>query len=350
VLAQRLKKILSKLINEDQTGYIKNRCIGFNLRQIQDIIDYAHICKIEGSLVFIDFKKAFDSLEWDFMLLTLKRFGFNNSFVGIYFGHDKEECEKLNWENKIEKMNNLLLLWSKINLTILGKILIIKSFIFPIFTYVASACVVPEKHRKEIDSKCFKFIWNNKPDKVKRNTVEGKLGIGGLKMIDIQSYFMSLNASWVSRLVSNQLVNWKVILCKYFEKLGKQWLVFSQNLDNITVNKYAKQIPEFYGEVLRSWNKIEGGQTRTPLNFADVRKQIIWGNKLIKFDHKTLLFNNWINSDLIYVNDILDEHGEISHNFILNRLNNKSNWITEFTIMKKAIPKEWVDIIKTENS
>jgi hypothetical protein len=73
--------------------------------------------------------------------------------------------------------------------------------------------------------------------------------------------------------------------------------VFSQNLDNITVNKYAKQIPELYGEVLRSWNKIGGGQTRTPLNFADVRKQIIWGNKFIKFDHKTLLFNNWINND-----------------------------------------------------
>jgi hypothetical protein len=51
----------------------------------------------------------------------------------------------------------------------------------PIFTYVASACVVPEKYRKEIDSKCFKFIWNNKPDKVKRNTVVGKLGNGVLK-------------------------------------------------------------------------------------------------------------------------------------------------------------------------
>jgi phosphoribosylaminoimidazole-succinocarboxamide synthase len=47
----------------------------------QDIIDYADIYKIEGSLVFIDFKKAFDLLEWDFMLLTLKRFGFNDSFV-----------------------------------------------------------------------------------------------------------------------------------------------------------------------------------------------------------------------------------------------------------------------------
>ena len=99
-------------------------------------------------------------------------------------------------------------------------------------------------------------------------------------MIDIQSYFMSLKASWVSRLVSNQLVDWNIIPCKYFAKLGKEWLVFSQNLDNITVNIYTKQIPEFYGEVLRSWNKIWGGQTRTPLNFADVRKQIIWGTGL----------------------------------------------------------------------
>ena len=53
---------------------------------------------------------------------------------------------------------------------------------------------------------------------------------------------------------------------------------------------------------------------------------------------------------MIYVNDILDENGEISHNFILNRLDNKSNWITDFNIMKKAIPKEWIDIIKTQNS
>jgi hypothetical protein len=61
--------------------------------------------------------------------------------LGIYFGHDKEECERLNWENKIEKINNLLLLWTKRNLTILGKILLIKFLIVPIFTYVASDSV-----------------------------------------------------------------------------------------------------------------------------------------------------------------------------------------------------------------
>ena len=76
-----MKKILNKIINEDQTGYIKNRFIGFNLWKILDIIDYADIFKIEGSLVFIDFEKAFDSLEWNFMVFTRKHFSFNESFA-----------------------------------------------------------------------------------------------------------------------------------------------------------------------------------------------------------------------------------------------------------------------------
>ena len=73
--------------------------------------------------------------------------------LGVYFGNNKEECEKLNWETKIDKMNTLFFSWGKRNLTILGKIMIIKALVIPIFTFVASACVVPDKYRKEIESK-----------------------------------------------------------------------------------------------------------------------------------------------------------------------------------------------------
>jgi hypothetical protein len=42
--------------------------------------------------------------------------------LGIYYGHDYIECEKLNWGKKIENMNSLFLSWSKRNLSILGKV------------------------------------------------------------------------------------------------------------------------------------------------------------------------------------------------------------------------------------
>lgn len=80
-LAHRLKYVLPKIINENQTGYIKNRFIGFNLRQIQDIIDYSEAYEVEGAIVFVDFSKAFDSLEWKFMFAVLKHFGFNEFFI-----------------------------------------------------------------------------------------------------------------------------------------------------------------------------------------------------------------------------------------------------------------------------
>ena len=139
--------------------------------------------------------------------------------MGVYFGNNKEECEKLNWENKIDKMNTLFFSWGKRNLTILGKIMIIKALVISIFTFVASACVVPDKYRKEIESKCFKFIWDGKPDTVKRNTMIGNFEMGGLNMIDIGSYFASLRASLVSRFVSGEMDNWKLIPYKTLDNL-----------------------------------------------------------------------------------------------------------------------------------
>ena len=53
------------------------------------------------------------------------------------------------------------------------------------------------------------------------------------------------------------------------------------------------------------------------------------------FKNKNLMFDNWINSDLIYFNDILNENREISQNVILDKLKYKNNWISEFICLKK---------------
>lgn len=72
VFAKRLQKIMNKLINRNQTGYIKGRFIGENARLVLDIYDYCEENNEEGILLFTDFKKAFDSVEWDFLFKTLK--------------------------------------------------------------------------------------------------------------------------------------------------------------------------------------------------------------------------------------------------------------------------------------
>ena len=80
-LAQRFKKVLPLIISNDQNGYIKNRYIGFNIRQIQDIIDYSEHFNIEGAILFLDFSNTSDSIEWEFMFKSLERFGFQKSIL-----------------------------------------------------------------------------------------------------------------------------------------------------------------------------------------------------------------------------------------------------------------------------
>ena len=76
VIAKRLEKVLPRIINPDQTGYIKNRYIGENVRLISDIMNYTEENNIPGIALFIDFRKAFDTIERDFINNCLEKFNF----------------------------------------------------------------------------------------------------------------------------------------------------------------------------------------------------------------------------------------------------------------------------------
>ena len=76
VIAKRIEPVLPKLIHSNQTGFIKGRYIGQNVRLLEDTLEYTDIKKIPGILLFIDFKKVFDTIEWPFIQNVLKRFNF----------------------------------------------------------------------------------------------------------------------------------------------------------------------------------------------------------------------------------------------------------------------------------
>lgn len=80
VLANRIIDSLPKLIDPDQTGYIKERFIGENIRTISDLIAYTNLKNIPGLILLVDFEKAFDTVEWYYLEKVLSIFGFGNSF------------------------------------------------------------------------------------------------------------------------------------------------------------------------------------------------------------------------------------------------------------------------------
>ena len=69
-----------KIISLDR-GYIKGRYIGENIRTLEDLIIYTDKFQIPGYFVLIDFKKAFDSIEWDFCFNILHKFNFGPQFI-----------------------------------------------------------------------------------------------------------------------------------------------------------------------------------------------------------------------------------------------------------------------------
>lgn len=80
-IANRLKPLLPDLINYDQTGFIRGRFIGENIRLIDSVICYAKENNIPGLLLFLDFEKAFDTIEWPFIRKTFQHFGFGSSIL-----------------------------------------------------------------------------------------------------------------------------------------------------------------------------------------------------------------------------------------------------------------------------
>ncbi len=79
--ANRLKTSLDSIISETQSGFLKGRHVSNNIRLVLDLLDYADSVHSNSLILFLDFYKAFDTIEHQFLLKSLKLFGFGDAFV-----------------------------------------------------------------------------------------------------------------------------------------------------------------------------------------------------------------------------------------------------------------------------
>ena len=79
-----MKNVLPEIINNCQTGFLKGRYIGENIRLLFDILEHVNETNIPACLIFADFEKAFDSLDHNFLKKTLSAFNFGDGQSCVY--------------------------------------------------------------------------------------------------------------------------------------------------------------------------------------------------------------------------------------------------------------------------
>ena len=113
--------------------------------------------------------------------------------LGMTFTTNKDLTFQENLESKIKHFESCLKQWQHRKLTLMGKVTVIKNSALPKLIYVLTSLQNPSKQTiKGIKKLMYEFIWDGKPEKIKRDTLTKKYEYGGLKMIDIETFIESL--------------------------------------------------------------------------------------------------------------------------------------------------------------
>ncbi|XP_056690351.1 uncharacterized protein [Spinacia oleracea] len=84
VLCGRLRQVLPDLILENQGGFVHGKYIVHNIMVIQDLVKHYGRKDVKAScLMKIDLQKAYDTVDWNFLLQMLEQLGFPKKFVAL---------------------------------------------------------------------------------------------------------------------------------------------------------------------------------------------------------------------------------------------------------------------------
>ena len=126
---------------------------------------------------------------------------------GILFQQDPTQREEANVEKVIKAMTSQLRNWSRRHLTLLGKILILKTFAISQVIFTMQSLTLSDNSLKKLNTLLYKFLWNknfnaNKaPERIKRSITTTPISLGGLGMVDLKELQTLLDLRSFGRLM-----------------------------------------------------------------------------------------------------------------------------------------------------
>ena len=156
-------------------------------------------------------------------------------------------------------------------------------------------------HLKEIRNVLFNFLWDGKPDKIKRSEIINDYAEGGLKMLDIQSFNRALKAKWIQKYLDPQNKGkWKLLLA-FFLNTHNIELLLHGNLNPDDVASLGIEEP-FTKELIETWSRLNFKKQLS--NFGETP---IWYNSLIRINNKPIYYRSWFLAGISLISHLLGE-------------------------------------------
>ena len=259
--------------------------------------------------------------------------------LGIYVGWDYAKNYQMNRLEKLEKIKSCLEKWKNRDLTLFGRIQVIKVLALPQVDLPATLLHMPQNVIFELNRMFYNFLWG-KVERLKRLKVIKKQSDGGLGMVDLDSLFSSFKAAWISRIfkADPENDNWVQFPISLLSQLGGLDVLREFSFEKCSEMPELDHISLFYKDVIVSYSKA------FTLDFEmfknTILNQPLWGNRFItvrkRDKKKVLLLRNWIRSGVRYVKDVMFIDGIVDR-AICDLIEDKRNIHIEYLYVKKAL-------------
>ena len=162
------------------------------------------------------------------------------------------ETLEANYADKLAKISNCFASWELRRLTPT----VLKSLIVPQLVYILSLLPTNQKVLEELNSRFFKFLWSDRGDKIKRNTMISDYSEDGVKMIHLISFNKALQSTWVKKYLDpKNHGKWKHLFAWQLHQYGGL-AILRGNLNKQDMYKYVTTTDTFTMEIFHLWSEI----------------------------------------------------------------------------------------------
>lgn len=232
--------------------------------------------------------------------------------LGISVCKDVDKMLQINYDGILNKIHNKLTMWRKRDLSIIGKVNILKSMGVSQLVYLFNMLPQPgDQYMKSLENELYKFVWNEGPDRIKRDTLIGPNELGGLNMINIYLFKQAINLGWMKRLInSNDL--WKTGItfrCKLKCNNTNLHYLLQCNIHIKDLDKILNlENNRTWAEIWNCWCKYNY-KKHSELNLeAQVLHQTVWFNSNIKIQNAPVFYRNCYDNGIWYIKDLVKDN------------------------------------------